>query len=132
MSNAYGCDGISTATAERELGLDGGVDENTLQAAIEEQAEDEVRECARPFRDWLNDCPEHAISIAVAVCGWPVGKHLDGTWWSIQECRAQNYVNVSEARAAVERDYIAYRTSTMPEWERDEIAASIRADREAA
>ena len=50
MSNGYGCDGISTATAERELGLDGrGIDENTLQAAIEEQAEDEMREGARLF-----------------------------------------------------------------------------------
>lgn len=126
-------EGMGDALAERLLGVaEGGVSENAIERALEDRAEEELAACSRPFTDWLDDYPEHARSIAVAVCGFPDFRRPDGQWLTLEECRQQRLSNIFAARIAAERAYIAYRTGTASEAERDEIADSIRADRREA
>lgn len=129
-------EGMGDDLSERLLGVSPeGVSENDIERALEERAEDEMRDGADEFRQWLLEHADINGAAGIALICTVVGglRFSDRFGRMTHDEAVEDYRDrISDARAAVERDYIAYRTATASEAERDEIAASIRADRSEA
>lgn len=137
MSNAYGCDGMTSAMAERFMGLDRELttaEANEIERRLEEKAEDEISAGADAYTEWLaNDGLEHALSIAKAASCWPRMAH-----WAFynhidehaerEDLRQQN---IDDALARARRDYIAYRVNTFTDDERAEVEREVIGEVEA-
>lgn len=118
--NAYGCDGMTSADAERAMAIDlDAAQENAIQAALEDRAETEISTLARPFTDWLADS-EHAQKIAEAVVYWPTYK-IDGYWPSRQEVNERRQDNITEAVERMRAEYVQYRVNAFDNDERAEV-----------
>lgn len=126
MSIAYESPGFAAAERASLRAPEDGMtvaEENALQAALEERAEQEISSCARPFLDWLAES-EHGPAIARAVVYWPVAI-VNGRWMTRQETKDRREDNIAEAVERMRAEYVAYRVNTFDNDERAEVEREV-------
>lgn len=118
MANSYGCDGMTSAMAERAMGLDRELttrEQNEIERRLEDKAEWEARWGTMGFREWLlNDANamDTVEALACAVCGYY--KYDD-----VQ----QGYI--AEHRNRLIAEYVRYRVNTFTDDERAEVEREV-------